>query len=272
MDIANAEKYAEFIKNKIGDFKPDVAVVLGSGLGEIFGSAEIVADVNYSDIPDFPVSTVSGHKGRFIFLRIENKNLIVMQGRIHYYEGYSMQESVTPICVMKLLGAETLVLTNACGGINPEFNAGDLMIITDHISNFVPSPLIGKNDDRYGERFLDMSNIYDKLFVEKIEESAKENNIIMQKGVYVQVSGPNYESPAEVRMFGMLGADVVGMSTACEAMVAKYLGMKVCGISMVINKAVGLTDTPVTHEEVKRVANDSANKLGKIIEGLMKKL
>lgn len=269
MDMRNAEKYTAFIKDKIGAFKPDVAVVLGSGLGEIFGNAEIIADINYCDIPDFPVSTVSGHKGRFIFLRIANKNLVVMQGRIHYYEGYTMQQAVTPICVMKLLGAKTLILTNACGGINPQFDAGDLMIITDHISSFVPSPLIGKNDESYGERFPDMSNIYDKTLVAKIEQSAQENNISIQKGVYVQASGPNYESPAEVRMFGILGADAVGMSTACEAMVAKYLGMQVCGISMVSNKAVGLIDTPITHEEVERVANASANRLGKIIVGLL---
>lgn len=272
MDMTRAEKYADFIKEKIGNFKPDVAVVLGSGLGEIFSNAEVIADVNYSDIPDFPVSTVSGHKGRFIFLRLENKNLVVMQGRIHYYEGYTMQEAVTPICVMKLLGAEALILTNACGGINPKFNTGDLMIITDHISSFVPSPLIGKNDDRYGERFPDMSNIYNKSLIAKIEESAQENNITVQKGVYLQASGPNYESSAEVRMFGILGADAVGMSTACEAMVANYLGVQVCGISMVSNKAVGLTDTPVTHEEVKRVANASAERLKRIIVGLLKKL
>jgi purine-nucleoside phosphorylase len=272
MDMTNAESYAEFIKEKIGDFKPEVAVVLGSGLGDIFNGAEIIADINYSDIPNFPVSTVSGHKGRFIFLRLENKNLVVMQGRVHYYEGYSMQEAVTPICVMKLLGAKTLILTNASGGINPKFNAGDLMIITDQISSFVPSPLIGKNNDSYGERFPDMSNIYNKLLISKIEESAKESNISMQKGVYLQASGPNYESPAEVRMFGLLGADAVGMSTACEAMVANYLGMAVCGISMVSNKAVGLTDTPVTHEEVKRVAAESSSRMGKIIVGLIKKL
>lgn len=272
MDMTNAESYAEFIKEKIGAFKPEVAVVLGSGLGDVFNGAEIIADINYSDIPDFPVSTVSGHKGRFIFLRLENKNLVVMQGRIHYYEGYSIQQAVTPICVMKLLGAETLILTNASGGINPQFNAGDLMIITDHISSFVPSPLIGKNNDSYGERFPDMSNIYNKLLISKIEESAKGNNISMQKGVYVQASGPNYESPAEVRMFGLLGADAVGMSTACEAMVANYLGMAVCGISMVSNKAVGLSDIPVTHEEVKRVASEASDRMGKIIVGLIKKL
>ena len=272
MDMTKAEKYAEYIRGRIGDFKPEVAVVLGSGLGDIFSGAEIIADINYSDIPDFPVSTVSGHRGRFIFLRKENKNIVVMQGRVHYYEGYTMQQAVTPICVMRLLGAEALILTNASGGINPQFNAGDLMIITDHISSFVPSPLIGENNDSYGERFPDMSNIYNKELVSKIEISAQENDIVMQKGVYLQASGPNYESPAEVRMFGLLGADAVGMSTACEAMVANYLGMMVCGISMVSNKAVGLTDTPVTHEEVKRVAKESSEAMGKIIVGLIKKL
>lgn len=272
MDMKKAEKYSEYIKDKIGNFKPELAVVLGSGLGDIFGNAEIIADIEYSNIPDFPVSTVSGHRGRFIFLRIENKNIVVMQGRIHYYEGYTMQQAVTPVCVMRLLGADTLILTNASGGINPQFNAGDLMIITDHISSFVPSPLIGENNDSYGERFPDMSNIYNRELISKIECSAQENNIAMQRGIYLQASGPNYESPAEVRMFGLLGADAVGMSTACEAMVANYLGMRVCGISMVSNKAVGLTDTPVTHEEVKRVAKASSEKMGKIIVGLIKKL
>lgn len=272
MDFTKACKYADYIKSVTNGFKPDVAVVLGSGLGEVFADIEIISAVNYCDIPDFPISTVSGHKGRYIFMRIGNKKVVAMQGRVHYYEGYTMQEAVTPVCVMKLLGAQALVLTNACGGINPSFNAGDLMIITDHITSFVPSPLIGKNDDSFGERFPDMSNVYNKALVAKIEESAKENNITMQKGVYVQASGPNYESPAEVRMFGLLGADAVGMSTACEAMVASYLGMSVCGISMVSNKAVGLTDEPVTHEEVKRVALASANKLGKIIVGLINKL
>lgn len=272
MNMKKAEEYAEFIREKIGNFKPDVAVVLGSGLGDIFADAKIIADVNYNDIPDFPVSTVSGHKGRFIFLRLAGKNLVVMQGRIHYYEGYTMQQTVTPICVMKLLGVKTLILTNACGGINPQFGAGDLIIITDHISSFVPSPLIGKNDDRYGERFPDMSNIYDKSLIEKMEKSAQENNIAIQKGIYVQASGPNYESPAEVKMFGILGADAVGMSTACEAMVANYLDMQVCGISMVSNKAVGLTDTPISHEEVKRVAKASASRLRKIIVGLLEKM
>lgn len=272
MNMTKAEEYAEFIRKKIGSFKPDAAVVLGSGLGDIFDDAKIIADVNYNDIPDFPVSTVSGHNGRFIFLRLADKNLVVMQGRVHYYEGYTMQQAVTPICVMRLLGAKTLILTNSCGGINPQFGAGDLMIITDHISSFVPSPLIGKNDDRYGERFPDMSNIYDKSLIEKMEKSAQENNIAIQKGVYVQASGPNYESPAEVKMFGILGADAVGMSTACEAMAANYLGMQVCGISMVSNKAVGLTDTPISHEEVKRVAKDSSGRLRKIIVGLLEKM
>ncbi len=272
MDFTKACKYADYIKTATNNFKPDIAVVLGSGLGEVFADAEITASVDYCNIPNFPTSTVSGHKGRYIFMRIGNKNVVAMQGRVHYYEGYTMAEAVTPVAVMKLLGAKTLVLTNACGGINPRFDAGDLMIITDHITSFVPSPLIGKNDERFGERFPDMSNIYDKSLIAKIEESAKENNITMQKGVYVQASGPNYESPAEVRMFGILGADAVGMSTACEAMVASYLGMSVCGISMVSNKAVGLTDTPVTHEEVKRVAVASASKLGKIIVGLINKL
>lgn len=254
MDMTRAEKYADFIKEKIGNFKPDVAVVLGSGLGEIFSNAEVIADVNYSDIPDFPVSTVSGHKGRFIFLRLENKNLVVMQGRIHYYEGYTMQETVTPICVMKLLGAEALILTNACGGINPKFNTGDLMIITDHISSFVPSPLIGKNDDRYGERFPDMSNIYNKSLIAKIEESAQENNITVQKGVYLQASGPNYESSAEVRMFGILGADAVGMSTACEAIAARHMGLEVCGISWVGCLGAGLCGKELSHEDVQAMA------------------
>jgi len=272
MNMKLAEQCVEYIKGRIGDFRPEIGVVLGSGLGDIFASAQVVDVVDYKDIPNFPTTTVSGHKGRFLFLKVGSKNLVVMQGRVHYYEGYSVSQVVTPIAVMKILGTQALILTNASGGINPDFNAGDLMVITDHISNFVPSPLIGENNSCYGERFPDMSNVYNKDLIKIIKLVARENNIMLRQGVYVQATGPNYETPAEVRMFGILGADAIGMSTACEAMTANYLGVKVCGISLVTNKAVGLINKPLSHKEVETVANKSTEKLGRLIIKTIEKM
>lgn len=272
MDTLLAESCADFIKKKIGDFKPETGVVLGSGLGDIFKNSQLITSINYADIPNFPTATVSGHRGRFLFLKIENKNVMVMQGRVHYYEGYTMNQVVMPIVVMKILGVKTLILTNASGGINKEFDAGDLMIITDHISSFVPSPLIGENNNKYGERFPDMNNVYNSKLVDILKETAYENCIAVKQGVYVQATGPNYETPAEVKMFGHLGADAVGMSTVCEAMTANYLGIKVCGISLVTNKAVGLTSQPLNHTEVEKIAGQGAKKLGILIIKSIQKL
>ncbi len=272
MDIKTAEQCAEYIKGKINGFKPTVGVVLGSGLGEVFSLYKPEAIVEYSEIPKFPTATVSGHKGRFLFFNLNGKNVMVMQGRVHFYEGYSISQAVLPIVVMKILGVESLILTNASGGINPSFNPGDIMVITDHISSFVPSPLIGKNNDEYGTRFPDMSNIYNSELVDIIYEIADEMDNHLKKGVYVQATGPNYETPAEVRMFGILGADAVGMSTVCEATTANYLGMNICGFSLVTNKAVGLTSAPLNHAEVERVAGISAQKLSILIPKLIARI
>ena len=203
----------------------------------------------------FPVSTVAGHEGRFVFGNIENVPVVIMQGRVHYYEGYDVRDVVMPIRLMGLLGAKTLFLTNAAGGINKSFAQGALMMITDHISSLVPSPLIGGNIDELGLRFPDMSEIYTKKLRDIIRESAKELSIALCEGVYIQTTGPNYETPAEIRAYETLGADAVGMSTAIEAMAARHMGLSVCGISCITNMAAGLSPVPLTHEEVKETAD-----------------
>ncbi len=250
-------KSYEYCKRKI-DFKPKVALILGSGLGQFAETVDVIGEIPYNEIEGFPVSTVAGHNGRFLFGYIEDVPVVLMQGRVHYYEGYSMQDVVLPIRLMKLMGAEILFLTNASGGVNKAFSAGDFMLITDQIASFVPSPLIGANLEEFGPRFPDMSEIYDKDLQELIRETAKEENIAIREGVYLQFTGPNYESPAEVRLASRLGADAVGMSTACEAIAANHMGMKICGISCITNMACGMSENPLNHEEVQETANAKA--------------
>lgn len=247
------------------NFKPQIALVLGSGLGEYAEKIQIEAVLDYKEIEQFPISTVDGHKGRFIFGYVDGIPVVIMQGRIHYYEGYTMEEVVLPIRLMKLMGAEILFLTNAAGGVNYNFHVGDFMMITDQIANFVPSPLIGKNIDELGIRFPDMSNIYQKDLCEIIRKSAAELNINLQEGVYLQTSGPNFETPAEVKMCRVLGADAVGMSTACEAIAANHMGMKVCGISCISNLACGMSNEPLSDDDVKL----TANRVGSLFESLV---
>ena len=246
-------------------FTPKVALVLGSGLGEYAETIQIVASLNYSDIIDFPVSTVAGHKGRFVFGYMEEVPVVIMQGRIHYYEGYEIEDVVLPIRLMKLMGAEILFLTNSAGGVNPEFEAGDFMLIKDQISSFVPSPLIGENIDSLGTRFPDMSHIYDLELQQLIRKSAQKLDICLREGIYLQFTGPNYESPAEVRMARLLGADAVGMSTAVEAIAANHMGMRICGVSFISNLGCGMTDEPLTHEQVKEAADMAAPYFKKLI-------
>lgn len=260
------KKQLDFIRSKT-DFIPEIAVILGSGLGALADEIETQCIIDYKDIPDFPVSTAPGHKGRFVFGRIENKNVVIMQGRIHLYEGYSPQQIANPIRLMRLMGAEILLLTNAAGGISSDFHIGDLMVIDDHISSFVESPLVGKNDDSIGLRFPDMSEVYSKRLRDIIKRTAKEEGTEVKSGVYLQFRGPNFETPAEIRMAKTIGADAVGMSTAIEAQAAKHCGFEVCGISVITNLACGISKTPITSEEV----TETADRIAPIFKNLIKK-
>ena len=236
-------------------FTPQVALVLGSGLGDYADGIEVAAELDYSEIEGFPVSTVPGHEGKYIFGYVDKVPVVCMKGRVHYYEGYDISDVVLPVRLMRLMGAKVLFLTNASGGVNTSFHAGDFMLINDQIANFVPSPLIGPNMDELGVRFPDMSDIYDKELQKVIRRTALLLDIPLQEGVYIQLTGPNYESPAEVRMCRTLGADAVGMSTACEAVAANHMGMMICGISCISNLACGITENPLTHAEVQETAN-----------------
>ncbi len=240
------------------DFVPKAALVLGSGLGDFADNIRVEAEIGYEEIEGFPVSTVPGHAGKFIFGYLKDVPVVFMKGRVHFYEGYHMEDVVLPVRLMKLMGAGILFLTNASGGVNPSFRAGDLMLLTDHISCFVQNPLIGPNVDELGTRFPDMTAIYDGQLQEIIKRAAKEEGIVLKEGVYLQLSGPSFESPAEVRMARMLGADAVGMSTAVEAIAARHMGMRVCGISCVCNLAAGMTPNPLSHEEVQEAAARAA--------------
>jgi purine-nucleoside phosphorylase len=251
------EKCRDYIRERTG-FVPRVALVLGSGLGGFAQELESECTVDYRDIPGFPVSTVPGHVGRFIFGYIGEVPVVCMQGRIHYYEGYDISDVVLPARLMHMLGAEILFLTNASGGVNPDYDAGDFMLITDHIMTFFPNPLIGPNIDELGTRFPDMSSIYDKKLSDTIRLTAARQGICLREGVYAQLTGPSFETPAEVRMLGLLGADAVGMSTAVEAVAANHCGMRVCGVSCVCNKGAGISKTPLTHAEVQAAADKAA--------------
>ena len=249
----------------VTEFSPEIALVLGSGLGGYADEVSIETTVDYKEIKGFPISTVPGHAGRFIFGYVRDVPVVVMQGRVHYYEGYSISDVVLPVRLMGLLGAKTLFLTNAVGAINISYSAGDFMLIQDHILYAVPSPLIGPNIEELGTRFPDMSEIYDKNHRKLIASAAADLNIKLREGIYLQTTGPNFETPAEIRAFGALGADVVGMSTACEAVAARHMDMKVCGISCISNLAAGISRTPLTHEEVQEMADKAAPRFKALI-------
>lgn len=255
--------------HKKTDFVPRVALVLGSGLGDLAEQIQQVAIVNYDEIEGFPVSTVAGHKGRFVFGYIGETPVVIMQGRVHYYEGYRMEDVVLPIRIMHAMGATKLFLTNAAGGLGDGFSCGDLMIITDHISCFVPNPLIGANEDDFGVRFPDMSEIYKKDYIQLIKDTGKQLGIPLKEGVYLQLTGPSYESPAEVRMCKLMGASAVGMSTAVEAIVANHMHMDICGISFISNLASGISETPLSHEEVKLAADLVAPKFQNLVKSVI---
>lgn len=261
----------EYCRTKT-DFIPKIALVLGSGLGDFAECVDTVCEIKYRDIPGFPVSTVAGHDGKYIFGRLKDVPVVLMKGRVHYYEGYSMEEVVRPVRLMKLLGAEILFLTNASGGINLDFQAGDFMMITDQISQFIPSPLRGENIEELGVRFPDMSEIYDKGLSALVRKAAEEEHVNLKEGVYLQFPGPNFESPAEVRMAGILGADAVGMSTACEGIAARHMGMKVCGISCVVNMGCGIQKTPLNHEEVQEMGRKKAPEFKRLVKRAIEKM
>lgn len=263
-------KCYECYKSKI-DFEPKVAIVLGSGLGNFAKVVDIKAELPYSEIEGFPVSTVPGHAGKFIFGYIQEVPVVLMQGRVHYYEGYPITDVVLPTRLMKMMGAKILFLTNASGGINPAYHAGAFMMLKDHISCFAPNPLIGPNLDELGTRFPDMSHVYDEDLQEIIRSTAKENDIELFEGVYAQLTGPSFESPAEIQMLHKMGVDAVGMSTVVEAIAANHMGMKICGVSCVCNLAAGMSPTPLTHEEVQEAANAAAPKFEKLLVESVKK-
>ena len=249
----------EDIRSKT-DFVPDIALVLGSGLGDFAENIEVKEVIEYKDIKGFPVSTAPGHEGRFILGTLGDKKIICMKGRIHYYEGYPITDVVLPARIMKMMGAKVLFLTNASGGINPSFKAGDFMLLTGHISSLVPNPLIGANIPELGVRFPDMTYVYDPELNDIIRSSAKELGIELKEGVYIQTTGPSYESPDEIRMFGRWGADAVGMSTVVEAIAAHHAGMRVVAVSCIANLAAGISENKLTEEEVLEAGVKAAPK------------
>lgn len=268
---AKLVKCYESVKAKV-DFTPKVALILGSGLGDYAEQIDVKATLDYSEIEGFPVSTVPLHKGRFVFGYVENVPVVIMQGRVHYYEGYPMTDVVLPTRLMKMMGAEVLFLTNASGGIKQGFHAGDFMLIKDHISCFVPSPLLGANIEELGTRFPDMSHIYDEDLQQIVKKAACDLGINLKEGVYVQLTGPAYESPAEINMCRMMGADAVGMSTACEAQAANHMGMKIVGISCISNMAAGISPKPLSHAEVTEMADMAAPMFKKLVTESIKNI
>lgn len=257
---------------KQSDLKPVIGIILGTGLGGLVQEIEIEKSIPYEEIPNFPVSTVEGHSGRLIFGTINNVSILAMQGRFHYYEGYTMKEVTFPVRVMKQMGINTLFVSNASGGLNPEYVVGDIMIINDHINMFGDNPLIGKNDNKMGPRFPDMSEPYCKKFIAEALTIGQENGIDLKQGVYVGTTGPTFETPAEYKMFRILGADAVGMSTVPEVIVARHMDMKCFGISIITDSGVPGQIVEVSHEEVQQVAAAAEPKMTKVIKELVSRI
>ena len=253
--LERIQETAAFLKGKMHTH-PETAIILGSGLGKLVDEITDKYEINYTDIPHFPVSTVEGHSGKLIFGKLGDKDIMAMQGRFHFYEGYSMKEVTFPVRVMRELGIKTLFVSNAAGGMNPDFEIGDLMIITDHINFFPEHPLRGKNIE-YGPRFPDMSEAYNKELIRKANEIAAEKRIKVQHGIYIGTQGPTYETPAEYKMFRILGADAVGMSTVPEVIVANHCGIRVFGISVITDLGVEGKIVEVTHEDVQKAADQA---------------
>lgn len=258
------QRCLESVRKKT-DFAPQVALVLGSGLGGFGDQAELEAVLPYREIEGFPVSTAPGHAGRFLFCTVAGVKVVMMQGRVHLYEGYAPQDVVLPIRLMGLLGAKALLLTNAAGGLDFTMAPGDFMILRDQISCFVPSPLLGKNPEDLGVRFPDMSHVYDPALCDAIRSAAAAEGIPVKEGVYCQLTGPQFESPAEIRMLRVLGANAVGMSTAIEAVAARHMGLRVAGISCISNLAAGMKEQPLTSEEVEETASRASEAFTRLV-------
>lgn len=265
------DKTVGFIRWKTGDFNPEIGIILGSGLGDLADEFCQIS-IPYSEIPGFEASKVSGHKNRLVFAEINGKRVVMMQGRFHFYEGHSIQKVVFPVKVMKKLGVKTLIITNAAGGVNADFKPADLMIITDHINHMGVNPLIGENDNSMGERFPDMSEVYSNEYIELAEKIGKNIGIDLQKGVYIALTGPSYETPAEVKMARILGADAVGMSTVPEAITASWAGMKVIGLSCICNSAAGVSTVGLSHADVIDAANKAKDKFKKLVKEIIKEV
>lgn len=263
------QETVKFLKDK-GITKPDYGIILGTGLGNLVDKITIEIKLPYGEIPNFPVSTVQGHSGELIFGTIGTKKVVAMKGRFHFYEGWTMEQTVFPVRVMKFLGVDNLIVSNASGGVNPAFKVGDIMLITDHI-NFMPEhPLRGKNDERFGPRFVDMHQAYSKKMIAKMEGIAEKLNISVQKGIYLALQGPTFETPAEYKMVKILGADAVGMSTVPEVIVAKHMGMTCFGLSVITDLGVEGIVEAVSHEEVQKAAKGSEKNIGNLVEEFIK--
>lgn len=269
MDIKRIDKICQSIQERV-PYVPEVLVILGSGLGSMADQVEEKIVIKYEDIDDFLVSTVEGHEGQFVFGDYKGKKVAMMQGRFHYYEGYSMKEVTLPVFAMRRLGVKNLIVTNACGGVNKSFAPGDLMLIEDHLNFTGNNPLMGRNMEEFGPRFPDMSRVYNRELMGLAERIGDEEGIPLKRGVYAIYTGPSYETPAEIRAYRTLGADAIGMSTVPEAIVANYSGMRVLGVSCITNMASGILDQPLNHEEVievsARVRDSFTTLISRVIE------
>jgi len=268
--LQTIKETASFISNKT-KFNPEIGIILGTGLGGLVSEIEIEHTIPYNEIPNFPVSTVEGHSGRLILGTLGNKNVVAMQGRFHFYEGYTMEKVTFPVRVMKLLGIKNLIVSNASGGVNPDYEVGDLMILEDHIC-LTPNPLIGENIDELGPRFPDMSKPYDKNLIKVAEDIAAENNLPVKKGVYVALTGPTLETPAEYKYMRIIGGDTVGMSTAPEVIVARHMNIPCFAMSVITDLGVPGKIQKVTHEEIQKVSEVAEPKLSLIIKELISKI
>ena len=266
------QEAAAYVRSALGGRRPEIAITLGSGLGDLAERLDAPLTIPYKEIPHFPVSTVSGHKGQFVCGKLGGKEVLCMQGRFHYYEGYDLKQVTMPVRVMKLLGIDSLLVTNAAGGINTGFHAGTLMLIEDHLNLTGENPLIGENLDAFGDRFFDMTVAYDKEYRTLAKATAEELNIPLATGVYAWLTGPNFETPAEIRYLRTIGTDAVGMSTVPEVLVARHSGIRVLGISCITNLAAGMTDNTLSHEEVKETADRVQNEFIRLVTGIVSRM